>query len=207
VVARDLAFPVTTVESGSGVATYRSRWTHRTSGTTGIWYPPADLGPYQGTIGAVIVNGAWSGQRYCAQAQETDYAGNAGAMSAAVCVEVVGDDRQLTAGAGWRSTTTTGYYGKTIRTTTTKGAALSAGSRSVRQAGILATTCPTCGSVAVYVGATKIGSISLVSRTNVRSALKLLPRRSSTLRGALRYVVTSPTGRLVRVDGFAVTGV
>jgi len=72
-----------------------------------------------------------------------------------------------------------------------------------RQIGVVATTCPTCGAVAVYVGASKVGTINLARpRGTISRALVMLPRFTSKKSGVIRLVTTTK-GRLVKIDGLA----
>jgi hypothetical protein len=109
--------------------------------------------------------------------------------------------------ASWRNTPGAGsaWFNGSYSQTTTRGAAYYAmSSRTIRQLGVVATTCPTCGSVAFYVGSRKVGSVSLARTTTTPRAVLLLPRLTTPLSGAWKVVVTS-SGRLVRLDGIAVT--
>ena len=64
---------------------------------------------------------------------------------------------------------------------------------------MIATTCATCGSVDVYVGRSKVGTLSLVSRTTHARATVLLTRFKRHASGAVRLVVHAK-GKLVRID-------
>ena len=172
---------------------------------------------FTGTLPAYTTPTAWAalkvtslgvtgapGYRYCFRVSAKDKAGNVSAPVGPRCIAVPYDDRALTASTGWTRATAAGWLSGTYTSTTRKGAsqALSLTVRT-RQVGVVAYTCPTCGSLAVYVGATKVGSLSLVSATATRRLL-LLPRFTSARTGVVKVVVTS-TGKLRRLDGLAVT--
>jgi uncharacterized protein YjbI with pentapeptide repeats len=138
----------------------------------------------------------------CVQAQARDQAGNATPWSPERCTLVIQADSAFAAAGGFTLVrASNGWSGRRYAKATRKGATLTHPSSTyVRQVGLVASTCPTCGSVAVYVGSTRIGSVSLKrSTTTMRQAI-VLPRLPSRVRGKVRIVVTS-TSRLVRIDG------
>jgi hypothetical protein len=65
--------------------------------------------------------------------------------------------------------------------------------------GVVATTCNHCGSVAVYVGVTKIGTISLYATTTHYQRLLQLPRFS--LRTGTVTIKVLSSGKTVQIDG------
>jgi hypothetical protein len=73
---------------------------------------------------------------------------------------------------------------------------------SVSTIGVIATRCPTCGTVTVYVGTERVGTLSLRSTKQARRALVLLPRLATVRTGIVR-LVSSGRG-LVRLDALAV---
>lgn len=137
--------------------------------------------------------------RYCFSVQARDNAGNLGSWSPSACISTPVDDRSLAGRTGWVRTTGAGWLGSTLTSSTRRGATLST-TRSIttHQVGVIAYRCPRCGSVAVYVGATKVGTLALARSTSGR-ALLLLPRSSRARSGAVRLVVTT-SGRPVRID-------
>lgn len=137
--------------------------------------------------------------RYCFSVQARDNAGNVGSWSPSACISTPVDDRSLAGRTGWVRTTGAGWLGSTLTSSTRRGATLST-TRSIttHQVGVIAYRCPRCGSVAVYVGATKVGTLALARSTSGR-ALLLLPRSSRARTGAIRLVVTT-SGRPVRID-------
>ena len=71
-----------------------------------------------------------------------------------------------------------------------------------RQVFVLATTCSSCGSLAVYVGSTKVGTLSLKSSsTRNKVMLSTVPTTART--GTLKLVSTT-SGKPVYVDAFAI---
>jgi hypothetical protein len=101
------------------------------------------------------------------------------------------DDRSFTASKGWARGKARGWLASTYSRTTGKGVSLTgARNLSVTQVGIIATACKTCGSVSVYVGSTRVGSISLYSAKTVARRLFLL-KPFAPRAGAIKIVVTS----------------
>jgi hypothetical protein len=152
---------------------------------------------------ATLNEAAW-GYRYCFQARGHDEAGNDGDWSASKCTDVVADSRSF-ARSKFALKTASGYIGNTYETTTTKGAyLLSTSSQSVRQVGVVAMTCSSCGAVKVYVGATYVGQISLKKSGASSRSLLLLPRFTNTKVGKIKIVAS--TGKTVRLDAIAIAG-
>lgn len=195
-----------TVETGVGLATGAYQWNRSLAGgpVSTVWSSDVALAP---STTSVAVTGA-PGFRYCYRARFSDKAGNLGGFASSRCTTLPYDDVSLTASKGWvRSRTASGFLGRSYSASTTLSSyVLLNRTLTVRQVGIVATRCATCGSVAVYVGATKVGTISLRSSVAGSRVLLLLPRFSSARRGVVKLVVTS-TRKLVRIDGVVVSGV
>jgi hypothetical protein len=117
---------------------------------------------------------------------------------------VVDDTALTSAGFDW-----TGTYPKAsvnqggLSYATRRGARADGPLVHARQVAVLTVTCATCGTLAVYIGATKVGTIDTYSaRTHYR--VWRVVSWSSTIRvGQLGLVVTS-SGKRVFVDGFGV---
>ena len=131
-----------------------------------------------------------------------DAAGNTSQWSAPRCVTTPRDDRVLVAKtAGWKRTIAADYLANTYTSTSTINTILATStSLKVSRVGIIATRCPTCGSVAVYVGATKVGTISLRAATTTSRASIVLPTLPAARSGIVKITVTTK-GKLVRIDG------
>jgi hypothetical protein len=145
--------------------------------------------------------------RICVQVQAKDDGGNATAWTAEKCTDIALDEVYFLPKGGFKeSGYSAGYSGNNVSSATTKGASLTLDRSSyVKRIAVEGRACPTCGSVAVYVGSTKVGSVSFASATTVSRKLVTLPTRATRLHGVVRLVVTSATGRLVRIDGVMVS--
>lgn len=183
----------------SGVASYDVRYRRATfGGSFGAYVTPAAAT----TATRIAVNLA-AGYQYCFSVRGRDKLGNVSAWTTERCIAKVLDDRALTrSSAAWVRGTGTAYYGSTVTSTTTSSVSLTGGVVRARQVYLLTTTCPTCGSVSVYIGQTKIGAVSLYSSTTRNRVLKATPLTAANL-GTLKLVSTA-SGKTVRVDAFAV---
>jgi hypothetical protein len=110
------------------------------------------------------------------------------------------DDIDMFWSTQWRRTDRAGWFNETFATTSSYGASMhSSSSRTVGRLGVAALGCPTCGSVALYVGATRVRTVSLARSTTARIVV-VLPAFSTARTGIVRLVVTSH-GKPVRIDG------
>jgi hypothetical protein len=145
---------------------------------------------------------ATPGYRYCFSTRARNQAGAQSVWSAEKCATVPLDDRALAANGSWVRVSRDGFLRGTASRTTQKGASLTSAPGYVREVGIIASTGPNGGRVAVLVGSHRVGTISLVSATHKDRALLTLPRLHTGRFGAVRLVVIS-SGRTVRIDGLA----
>jgi hypothetical protein len=190
-------------DTGSGVRSFRQQYEDAAYG--GGFSSWAAFGStFPATTTSTTVSSLAPGYTYCLRVTATDNAGNVG-ISAPRCFAVALDDRSLSRSSGWSLGTGTAYYLHTVTTTKTRGAKLTrTGGRSLRHVGIVATTCPTCGTVAVYVGTTLIGTVNLAASTTHTRVIKLLAAGGRT--GTVTVKVTS-SGRLVAIDGLVLSHV
>ena len=100
---------------------------------------------------------------------------------------------------GWNQTTATGWQSGTKTSTSYSYRTLTYGTSTtrVRQIGITAQRCSTCGSVKVYVGSTLVGTVNTMGATKF-PVLFTFPRRSTALVGQIRLVTQS--ARPVAID-------
>ncbi len=165
--------------------------------TTPEWEPP-------------VVTTTWDpqppGQTQCMSALARDIVGNVSQFSAAHCVHTPLDDTGLTASSAWKSVSNTGLWFGSAFTTKKTGARLTLpGVQDADRFGVLATRCPSCGKVGVYVGTTKVGALRLAADDLETQDVMVLPRQATLLDGKLRLVVES-TDKKVQIDGVVVSG-
>ncbi len=152
-----------------------------------------------------FLRGARLGYTYCFQSRARDNSGNVSSWSPSKCSTIPFDERSLTRSSGWSRLSASGWLGNTATYTRTTGKYLTtSSSRQVRQVGVVALKCPTCGTLNVYVGAKFVGRISLYKSGASSRSLVLLPRFSSLKSGKVKLVVAS-SGKLVKVDALAAT--
>jgi uncharacterized protein YbbK (DUF523 family) len=106
----------------------------------------------------------------------------------------------MTRSSGFAAVSATAYYKGTASRATGAGQTLTLRSgTSLKQLFLVATTCPTCGVVDVYVGSARIARVSLASSTTVNRRLIALPS-FSTRNGTVALKVVS-RGKPVIIDG------
>lgn len=147
------------------------------------------------------LSGLSRGSTYCFATRAHDVAGNVSRWTAAKCAVYALDDRDLTRSGAWRMLSADRYYRATALSTTSTWKPL--GLRRVRAdaAWLLATTCPDCGRVKVFVGNDTFGSVDLHSRVRRDRVLVKLPWPMSMSGPLSLQPVTR--GSKVIVDGIA----
>ena len=183
----------------AGVASYDVRYRRATFGGSFGGH----VGVANGTAVTNLAVNLAAGYQYCFSVRGRDRLGNVSAWTAEHCIAKVLDDRSLTLGSSaWTRTGATVFYGATVTTTRTAGVNLTRAGVRARQVFVLATTCSSCGSLAVYVGSTKVGTLSLKSSsTRNKVMLSTVPTTART--GTLKLVSTT-SGKPVYVDAFAI---
>lgn len=166
-------------------------------------------GPYtsyrwwiNGTTTRLATLDAVPGHQYCFSSRARNEAGAVSAWSEEKCTTVPFDDRQLAARGDWVRVSREGFLRGTASRTTDQWAALSTAPGYVREVGVIASTGPNGGRVAVLVGSHRIGTISLVSATAMDRTVIMLPRLAKGRYGSVRLVVLT-SGKTVRIDGLA----
>ena len=167
-------------------------------------WPPGQTAPngWAGTaVGLTTTSKAFSlsAGRVCVQVRARDLAGNVGAWGAEVCSTRAIDDRALrTLDRGWTRVSGSSYFSRTA----TQGA--KSGLRLVSLTGlsasrfvIVATACPTCGTVGIYHAGVRVGVLNLHASTTTLSKVFVL--RPTTYRYSQLEIRTTSSG-LVRID-------
>jgi hypothetical protein len=190
-------------DTGSGVASYDVRYKSAPdTGTYGAYaYPTTAPMAWQATTVTSGTLALTAGYETCISVRARDKAGNVGAWSIDRCTARALDERMLVAGAGWTRVADAGYYAGTRSTTTTTGATLSR-TVSGRFLYLVATTCPTCGTVGVYVNGVLVRQVSLVETTTHLQRVLLAADLGST--ASRSVVLKSMSTKTVHMDGLAV---
>jgi len=140
---------------------------------------------------------------YCFQVRAVDKVGNTGAWSVQKCSAVTLDDRALAASAGWSRVSWSLFYRGTATQTSKTGAYLTRSGAALTRVAVVATRCPSCGTVGVYVNGSSVGTVNLYSATTLRKAVISLPPFSYRT-GTVTLKVLS-TGKLIQVDGLGIS--
>jgi uncharacterized delta-60 repeat protein len=145
-----------------------------------------------------------AGRTGCFVLRARDYAGNLGAPGSQVCTAFPVDDRSAHVVHGsWTSTRSPAAYRGTLRSSTTAGSALSL-KASFRHLAVIASTCPVCGKVKVYLGKHLLKTLSLRS-AKPHSKVVLPVAASSSIRSGTVRLVQASGGKRVTVDGVGVS--
>lgn len=174
----------------------RAAW----SGTFGNWVVPSG---WTGTTATSKALALAEGYDYCVEVRAHGVLGETGLWSAPRCIARVLDDRSLAASTGWTRGTASGYYDRTYTSTRTVSKVLTRTGAVADRIGILATTCATCGKVALYIANHYVGTVSLV--TNRTHLQQLLTVPVFGLRTGTVVIRTLTSGPLVQIDGVLIT--
>jgi hypothetical protein len=191
------ADPVLAGAATSGLASYDARY--RVAGPNGVRsgyaYPPA----WQHTGSTVGSVPATAGIGYCFSARARDGSGNVSAWTADSCVSSPLDDRAFASSAA-RSPANPAYYRSSYSMAAKTGVSFSRSAVTATRLGVLVQTCPTCGSLDVWIGSRYAGRVrAYAATTHYQQLLWLIvPRSSGTL--VLRTASAVP----IRLDGVAI---
>jgi hypothetical protein len=189
-------------DAGSGVASYQVRWNRAAyNGGFGAWQYPA--GWQKLTATSATLTGVVAGYDYCFQVRAVDKVGNTGSWSTSKCAAVALDDRSLSASTGWARVAWSAFYRSTATTTTKAGATLTRTGAALARIAVVATRCPNCGIVRVYVNGVSVGTVNLAASTTLRKSLIVLPAFSYRT-GTVTIKVLS-SGKLVQLDGLGIS--
>ena len=178
--------------AGSGVKFTQSR--HRSAGP-GTTYGAYVTGPYSYTGSTTTTPGA--GTEQCWSARGFDVAGNTGDWSAERCLTAPLDDRML-AGRGFVRRTSSYAINRSVSVSSRAGATLTLARARARQVGVVVTTCRGCGSVGVYFGGARIGTVGTNGVSHAK-VVRWLPKFSATRTGVLQ--LRSLGRQRVNIDG------
>lgn len=143
------------------------------------------------------------GFSYCFSARATDGAGNSSDYTEERCTAVPLDDVQLRKSADWTRSTGSGYYLKTFTAGKERGAALSLASVTSDRLALVATRCPGCGTVKVFLGQTQLKKVSLNATRVMKKQLIPIKTFGSTATGKVKIVISSD-GKPVKIEGLGI---
>ena len=191
-------------DAASGVASYDVRYRRA---------------PYTGDF-ATTYTTAWSattvltrnfttlapGYTYCFSTRARDVAGNVSGWSTEKCTAAALDDPSLTASTGWtRTAGAPAFYKSTHTQTTTNGARLTRTGVQAKRFAVVATRCPSCGVVEVYVGTSKVATVNLYKATVENQWVSPAYVRTGVSPTSTVSLKVTSTGKTVRIDGLALS--
>jgi hypothetical protein len=144
------------------------------------------------------------GTTYCFSELARDNAANVSTWTAETCTAAPLDDRSLTKSGTWSAKTGSAYYRSTYLLSTKSGSKLTRTGVKVKRLALVATTCPTCGSVKVYLGTKLLKTVSLKSTATVNKKLISVYTFSAVTSGTLSIAV-STSGKKVMIDGVVIS--
>jgi hypothetical protein len=188
-------------DAGSGVASYDARYRVATwNGRFGSYVQPVD---WQATSSTSASLGPLTpGSTYCIYVRARDVAGNVSAWSAPRCIARALDDRALAASNGWAFRHGPAFYRHTITSGRGQGIRLSLHHRAASRVVVVATTCPTCGTVTVSQGRRLASGVNLRSGRRHNQVLSTVATRV-VRSGVIRIRVTSSHASVL-IDGLGI---
>lgn len=143
-----------------------------------------------------------AGRDHCIRVRALDWAGNASAWTSPGCSARLLDDRALTTSRGWTRSTGSAFWNSTSTAGSSLGRTLTLGGVRSTRIALLATRCPSCGTLEVRIGSTRIARVNLTSTTTRHRQLVTLP--PFALRGGTLVLTVMTSSRQVRVDGIGI---
>jgi hypothetical protein len=99
----------------------------------------------------------------------------------------------------WKRATSSVRWNHTATTTTTKGASLTLPGVHLDTVGGVATYCPTCGKVSVFVGKKKVATLNLHATSTQQQRLAIAGSFPETV--APVRIVAASAGKKAQIDG------
>jgi hypothetical protein len=193
-------------DSETGLDTFDVRVKVAVDGRFTSWRYPSDA-----QRRSLQIQGSWSwnaipGQDACLSSRARDRAGNVTAWSPSKCsLRLLDDSEGSQWSDGWvqkQGKEAFWVFGGFLHTTRPGSTFSSYDPVAGRTVALEVKTCPTCGNVNVYVGATRVGTVSTYSAKDAWHVIRTVTY-PATLRGTLRVVSTST--KPVYLDGWGVS--
>ena len=154
------------------------------------------------TATSTTLNGSY-GRTYCFYVRATDKAANTSAW-ARRCTAVPLRARSLSYSSGWVTSTSTAYFGGEARYTKTKGARATRTNVLARHLYLVASKCPSCGSVQVRWNNNPVANVNLYRSAGAHRVVIPVANFTSTRAGTVTIIVTSASGKPVVIEGLGV---
>jgi hypothetical protein len=202
--ARQATLRWTGSDAGSGVADYSVRYRRAPYwGGFGSWVYPVEWQNMAASQLSVSFSPLATGYDYCFAVRARDNAGNSSKWSAGRCIARPLDDRALTAGSAWNRATSTRFWNRTATVTTRQDAELIRTGTRVDRLALVATRCPTCGTVGLYVNGVRKGAIRLQASGRQYRHLIVLPKFAYSIGPTTLKVLSA--GKIVQIDGLGIS--
>ncbi|MFA5890108.1 MAG: hypothetical protein WDA27_04010 [Actinomycetota bacterium] len=146
-----------------------------------------------------------TGSTYCFFVRAANGVGMTSSASTERCTVIPANNTDMRASAGWLRKTAAGYYLNSFSTATARGATLTLPVSAVKRIRLIATTCPSCGAVEIYVGKTLLKRVSLVSGSQRRG--QIFSVVESGTRSGLATIRVTSSNRPVSIEGLIVSAV
>lgn len=143
------------------------------------------------------------GSTQCLRVRGWDFAGNVGFFSPPSCEAIPLDERSMSATGSWTDLSASSYYRGTAMSSTTAGSELTVGA-SYRNLAVVVTTCPGCGTLRVFRGATLLKEINLTSALRVHKKVIQVDSATTVQSGTIKLRQSS-AGEAVIIEGLAVS--
>jgi Bacterial Ig domain len=145
------------------------------------------------------------GRTYCFTARARDFAGNVSGWSAARCTSVPLRAANLAYSSGWGTVSSSLYFAGSAHKTKTHGSRVTRSSIQAKRIWLVATKCSSCGTAQVQWNGVVTANVNLASATTKHEQLIAVASFSSARTGTLTITTTSASGKLLIVEGLAIS--
>jgi hypothetical protein len=146
------------------------------------------------------------GSTYCFSARATDASFFTGPWGHEACTAIPLNETDLATSGKWAEKHADGTYLGDYLLSTKRGATLTKTKVQAKSIALIATTCPTCGTVKVVWKGAVIAKLALTSAVSVKDVLLPVVGFNAAKTGDLRIVVAS-AGKPVKIEGVALSHV
>jgi hypothetical protein len=164
--------------------------------------PNQPFGPWEdgGTVSATSHDATGDpGHTYCFRASATNGAGLTSGWSETRCTSLPRDDRDLTASDSWELKTGANYYLGTFLLSTKRGQTLTE-DVTAKRLSLVATRCPGCGTVKVFLDDELLKQISLANETLKKRRVLPIANFAEERAGTVTIKIIS-RAKPVQIDG------
>jgi Cadherin-like domain/Bacterial Ig domain len=169
------------------------------NGPFGLWTPLLTA-----TVKTSTTVGGTYGRTFCFRVRARDKAGNYSLFTTQRCTSIPLPAKSLKYSSRWTRTSSPLYYGGEAFATSYKGQTATLSSVQAQHMWLVATKCATCGTVQVRWNNVVIANVNLAQGTTAHRKLIPIAAFATPRTGTVSMYVTSPTGKVVKIEGLAV---